>query len=209
MKVGYARTSTIGQVAGLEAQIRELEAAGCVKIYQEQLSSVDERRAQLELALDYLREGEVLVCTRLDRLVRSVAGLVDIDRRLDKKGVRIQILSPALETITAAGRLQFNIFASVAQFEREIMLERQREGIAKAQREGKYKGRKPKAREKRDEVIDLLGRGVKTALIAKNLGISQRSVYRIIKSQISNGTEIQHALNENIPTLAVRARIGI
>lgn len=180
-RIGYARTSTAEQTAGLEAQIRDLQAAGVTKIYQEQVSSVDAVRPQLEAALDYIREGEVLVATKLDRLVRSVANLVDLERRLSAKGAKIQILSPALETLTAGGRLQFNIFASVAQFEREIMLERQREGIAKAQREGKYKGRAPTARAKSADVLAMIERGVGPAQAAKDMKISERSVYRIMR----------------------------
>ncbi|MGA7324708.1 MAG: recombinase family protein, partial [Rhodomicrobium sp.] len=83
MKVGYARTSTIEQKAGFEAQIRDLKAAGAGKIFQEQLSSVDAKREQLEAAIDYCREGDVLICTKLDRLARSVADVVAIERRLN------------------------------------------------------------------------------------------------------------------------------
>jgi DNA invertase Pin-like site-specific DNA recombinase len=82
MRIGYARTSTIEQVAGLEAQLRDLKVMGCQKIFQEQLSSVDKARPQLEAAIDYCRDGDVLVCTKLDRLARSVADVVTIEKRL-------------------------------------------------------------------------------------------------------------------------------
>ena len=180
MKIGYARTSTIGQKAGLEAQERELQAAGVDKIYQEQLSSVDASRPQLEAVLEFIREGDVLVVTKLDRLARSVANLVEIEAKLRAKGAALQILAMGIDTATAGGRLQFNIFASVAQFEREIMLERQREGIAKAQREGKYKGRKPTARAKSAEVLELVSKGVGPSEAAKRLGIGRTSVFRIL-----------------------------
>jgi DNA invertase Pin-like site-specific DNA recombinase len=181
MRIGYARTSTVEQKAGLEAQLRDLEAAGVKKVFQEQLSSIDAKRAQLEAAIDYCREGDVLVCTKLDRLARSVADVVKIEERLREKGAALQIMDPAMDTSTPAGRLTFNVLASIAQFEREIMLTRQREGIAKAKGEGKYKGRKPTARAKAGAVHELLAAGVGPTEIAKRLEIGRKSVYRIIE----------------------------
>lgn len=180
MKIGYARTSTIDQKAGLEAQLRDLAQRGCDKVFQEQLSSVDAKRDQLEAAIDYCREGDVLVCTKLDRLARSVADVVAIEARLKAKGAALLILDPMMDTTTPAGRLTFNVLASIAQFEREIMLTRQREGIMKAQSEGKYKGRAPTARAKTEEVKALLAAGVRPAEAARQLKISRASVYRII-----------------------------
>jgi DNA invertase Pin-like site-specific DNA recombinase len=136
MIVGYARTSTVEQEAGLEAQKRDLNAAGCTKIYSEQLSSVDASRPQLGAALEFVREGDTFIVTKLDRLARSVASFVKIADEPERKKVALKILDRGLDSSTAAGRMTINIFASVAQFEREIMLERQREGIAKAKAEG-------------------------------------------------------------------------
>lgn len=183
MKVGYARTSTVDQKAGLDAQREELEAAGCEKIFREQLSSVDAKREQLENALDFVREGDELVVAKLDRLARSVADLVEIEKRLTAKGAALKVLNPSLETATSTGRLSFNVIAAVAQFEREIMLERQREGIARAKAKGKYKGRAPTALAKADEVKALRQQGVQATEIAKQLGISRRSVYRCLEQQ--------------------------
>jgi DNA invertase Pin-like site-specific DNA recombinase len=185
MKVGYARTSTLDQKHGLDAQIEELSAAGVEKIFREQLSSVDKKRGQLEAAIDFVRAGDELIVTKLDRLARSVADLVEIEKRLTEKGVALIVLSPRLETSTSTGRLSFNVIASVAQFEREIMLERQREGITRAKREGKYKGRAPTARAKSKEVVRLLGEGLKPTDVAKQLDISRRSVYRIIEANVT------------------------
>jgi DNA invertase Pin-like site-specific DNA recombinase len=179
MKVGYARTSTIEQVAGLEAQIRDLNAAGCEKIFEEQLSSVDSNRVQLEAAMDYAREGDAFVVTKLDRLARSVRGFLDLHARLEVKGVSLTILAMGMDTATPAGRLMLNIFASVAQFEREIMLERQREGIAKAAAEGKYKGREPIARQHASEIMQALKEGRGASSIAQEFGISRKSVYNV------------------------------
>ena len=182
MKIGYARTSTAEQKAGLEAQLRDLKAAGAGKIFSEQLSRVDAKRAQLDAAIDFCREGDVLLCTKLDRLARSVADLVKLEERLKAKGASICIMDPAMDTGTPNGRLMFNVIAAIAQFEREVMLSRQREGIAKAKSEGKYKGRAPTARAKSGEALSLLLSGVRATDVAKQLGIGRRSVYRIIEA---------------------------
>ena len=130
MLVGYGRTSTVTQEAGLEAQERDLKAVGVEKLFTEQVSSVAER-VQLEAALD-LCGLAMLVVTSLDRLARSIRDLCAIVDRLEAKGVSLRILGMGLDTATANGRLMLNVLGSVAQFEREVMLERQREGIAKA-----------------------------------------------------------------------------
>src|ERR1700729_1917497 len=106
----------------------------------------------LEAALDFCRARDALVVTRLDRLARSIRDLCAIVDRLEAKGVSLRILGMGLDTATANGRLMLNVLGSVAQFEREVMLERQREGIAKARIDGKFKGRTPTARRKGDEV---------------------------------------------------------
>ncbi len=123
MIIGYARTSTIEQIAGLEAQLREFEAAQCKKIFQEQVSSVA-IRAQLEAALAFTREGDVLVVTKLYRLARSVADLMTIIQTLEKKQVGLRILNLGMDTQTPTGKLMLTVLGGVAQFEREIMLER-------------------------------------------------------------------------------------
>jgi DNA invertase Pin-like site-specific DNA recombinase len=121
----------------------------------------------------------VLIVTKLDRLARSVAHLVDVGARLEAKGVALKVLDQAIDTSTPSGRLMFNMLGSIAQFERELMLERQREGIAKAKAEGKYKGRKPTARAKGAEVKRLRLEGIGPSAIAKRLNISRASVYRL------------------------------
>ncbi|SHG32804.1 Site-specific DNA recombinase [Kaistia soli DSM 19436] len=184
MLIGYARTSTTEQEAGLQAQQRDLGAAGCEKVYAEHVSSVAPR-AQLKLAVEFVREGDTLVVTKVDRLARSTVGLWDIVRELDAKGVGLRVLNLGGETVdtrSATGRLILNIFAGFAQFEREMMLERQREGIAKAKSEGKYKGRKPTARAKADDVRALHREGKTPTEIAKALGIGRGSVYRALET---------------------------
>jgi DNA invertase Pin-like site-specific DNA recombinase len=179
MIVGYARTSTTEQEAGFEAQHRDLKAAGVEKMFAEQVSSVAER-GELERALDFVREGDVLVVTKLDRLARSIRDLCAIVDRLAAKGAALRILGMGLDTGTADGRLMLNVLGSVAQFEREIMLERQREGIAKAKADKKYKGRKPTARAKTDDMRQLASDGMTRTAIAEKLGVSERSVYRAL-----------------------------
>ena len=107
MIVGYARTSTVDQTAGFEAQERDLKAAGVEKVFAEQVSSIAQR-GQLEAALNYARDGDVLVVTRLDRLARSIRDLCGIVDRLTAKGVSLRILGMGLDTATANGRLMLN-----------------------------------------------------------------------------------------------------
>jgi DNA invertase Pin-like site-specific DNA recombinase len=180
--IGYARTSTVEQEAGLDAQLAELKALKCRRIFKEQVSSVDiVRRTQLEAAIEFLREGDTLVVTKLDRLARSIRDLVAIIDRIETRGAALRILGMGLDTSTPNGRLMLNVLGSVAQFEREIMLERQRVGIDKAKGEGKYKGRKPTARAKADEVKAMLARGLGAVAVARELGIGRSSVYRILE----------------------------
>ena len=180
MKIGYARTSTVEQVAGLDAQERDLRAAGAEKVFSERVSSVA-KREQLEAVLDYCREGDALLVTKLDRLARSIDDLVSITAKLKAKGVTLNVLSMNLDTSTPTGKLMLNLLGSIAQFERELMLERQREGIAKAKAEGKYKGRVPTAQRQAEDVVKLKGDGLKAEQIAERLGISRASVFRVLK----------------------------
>jgi DNA invertase Pin-like site-specific DNA recombinase len=179
MLVGYARTSTVTQEADLEAQERDLKAVGVEKLFSEQVSSAADME-QLEAALDYVRNRDVLVVTKLDRLARRIRDLCSIVDRLAARGVSLRILGMGLDTATANGRLMLKVLGSVAQFEREVMLERQREGIAKAKAEGKFKGRAPTARRKADEIRAMAAAGMTRQVIAGKLGMSERSVYRVL-----------------------------
>jgi DNA invertase Pin-like site-specific DNA recombinase len=184
MLIGYARTSTLDQIAGLEAQLRELGATGCNanKVFSEQISSVAER-TELTAALDFVREGDTLVVTRLDRLARSTADLLDIVSRLEIKGVALRILDfggAAVDTASPTGRLVITMFAALAQFERELMMQRQKEGIAKAKAEGRYRGRAPTARRRLPEIKALRAEGLRPSAIAERLTISRASVYRLL-----------------------------
>lgn len=182
MLVGYARVSTVDQVAGLEAQERDLGATGCTKLFTEKVSSVAQRD-QLAAALDFVRDGDTLVVTRLDRLARSTADLLGIIATLERKGVALRILDfggQAVDTQSPSGMLIVTMFGAVAQFERELLLQRQREGIAKAKAEGKYRGRAPTARRLAPQVRELRATGLGASEIAASLKVSRSSVYRIL-----------------------------
>lgn len=182
MLIGYARTSTLDQVAGLDAQVRDLEKLGVEKLYQERVSSIAER-AQLQAALDYARDGDVFVVTKLDRLARSTAHLLQIVEGLKRKGVELRILDLGIDTATATGKMMLTIIGAIAEFERGVMLERQREGIAAARQAGRYKGRAPTAMRQASEIRRLHDDGVRACDIAKKLGIGRASVYRVLSAE--------------------------
>jgi DNA invertase Pin-like site-specific DNA recombinase len=179
------------------SQIRDLKAAECSRIFREQVSSVAERD-QLHRALDYLRGGDTLVVCKVDRLARSTTGLWKIVEQLEAfedGGVALRILNLGGETVdtkSATGKLILTIFAGFAQFEREIMLERQAEGIAKAKSEGKYLGRKPSASLKASEAVAMVKGGKSIAATARSLGIGRASVYRALEAA---GISSAQALN--------------
>jgi DNA invertase Pin-like site-specific DNA recombinase len=185
MFVGYARTSTEDQMAGLIGQERDLKAAGCEKIFREQVSSVAQRD-QLKSMLDFVREGDVVVTTKPDRLARNTAELLSIEEDLSKRSIGLVVLSMGgerLDTRKPTSKLMLTILAGVATWEREIMLERQREGISKAKAEGKYKGRAPTARRQKPQIEQLHAEGLGPVEIAGRLGISRISVWRVLSGK--------------------------
>jgi DNA invertase Pin-like site-specific DNA recombinase len=182
---GYARTSTVEQVAGLADQVAKLKAAGCTDqtIYKEQISSVKMAdRVEFAKVLAKLTKGDVLVFTSLSRVARSMIHMIAIEAAVAAAGASIQILDMAVDTSTPQGRLTFNLFGSIAQFERENMLERQKVGIAAAKAEGKYTGRAPTAQAKAAKVLALHAKGVTKQDIASACDIGIASVYRILKA---------------------------
>lgn len=177
---GYARTSTLDQIAGLEDQIAALIKAGCdpQRIWHEQVSSVDKARPQLTAALEWLRDGDTFVVTRPDRLARSSRDMFNILHDLEQRGVTIRILSMNLDTSTATGKLMLAVLAGVAEFERDIMLERQRAGIAKAKADGKY--RKRKSRLDRNEALILRVGGASFRDIGNLMGCDAATIHRLV-----------------------------
>jgi DNA invertase Pin-like site-specific DNA recombinase len=181
MIIGYRRSSTAEQEAGYEAQAETLKKAGADKVFGEMVSSVSER-AELDRALEFAREGDVFMCTSLSRLARSLPQMIEIVALLERKGVTLRILDMGLDTSNSTGRLMLNLIGSICQWEREVMLERQRIGIAKARTEKRYRGRKPVAAPNADAVRSLRAEGWGMTQIAKKLGISRASVYRAMES---------------------------
>lgn len=185
MKIGYARVSSAGQ--SLEAQIEQLEAAGCEKIYQEKESgSETSRRFELEKAIDQLRPGDELLVTRLDRLARSVPDLYKIMGRVQEAGAGfVCIHQNGVNTTTPTGKLMLGLLGVVAEFERDLIKERQVAGIAKAKREGRYRG---KAR-RLDPVKVMAAYREHGDGAYKHLGCSRSSVYRIVGEQAAKDAE--------------------
>jgi DNA invertase Pin-like site-specific DNA recombinase len=190
MLIGYARTSTLDQVAGFEAQKRELQAFGCEEIYCEQVSSVA-ARSELDAALAFVRKGDCLVVTKLDRLARSMPHFFAITETLKNKGADLVIIGAGIDTRKAndpTSKALMGMLSVFASFEREMMLERQRDGIAAAKAAGRYKGRVPTARTKAEDVLARRDAGEGAASIAKALKISPASVYRIIADAAATQT---------------------
>jgi DNA invertase Pin-like site-specific DNA recombinase len=186
MIVGYARTSTTDQTAGLDAQERDLARAGADRVYAEQISSVG-KRAKLTEALAFLREGDALMVSKPDRLARSTAELLAIETDLSRRGVGLIVLSMGgerLDTRNPTSKLMLTILGGVATWEREIMLERQREGIAKAKGEGKYKGRKPTVAIQKAAIREAVAAGEKPTSLARRLGVARSSVYRMLETPL-------------------------
>lgn len=177
--VGYARVSSVGQK--LDIQLEKLKAYGCDKIFKEKVSGTTEHRNQLKQCLEYLREGDSLVITKLDRLARSTFHLTQIASNLEKKRVDFIVLDQNIDTSTPTGKLLFNVLASIAEFETEIRKERQAEGIKKAKSKGVKFGAKRKLTEQ--EIVEMAAErntGVLIKDLAKKYGISVPSVYRLL-----------------------------
>jgi DNA invertase Pin-like site-specific DNA recombinase len=134
--------------------------------------------------LDYVRAGDTVICCKLDRIARSTRHLLEVVELLERKEVAFKVLNINLDTSTPTGKLMLSVMAAIGQFERELMLERQREGIRIAKEAGAYKGRKPTARAKTREIIELAGLGVKKTDIAKRLDIGVASVYRALRNSV-------------------------
>lgn len=175
--LGYARVSTTDQ--DLTIQIDALKAAGCELVRAETVSGTSTTgRDELRTLLDFIREGDTLVVTRIDRLARSVADLQDIVRTLRAKGAGLRATEQPIDTSTAAGKAFLDMLGVFAEFETNLRRERQMEGIAKAKAAGVYKGRKPSV--KPEEVRALKAQGMGAAAIARTLGIGRASVYRAL-----------------------------
>lgn len=185
MNVGYARVSRQDQNPDL--QRREPEAAGCERIFEEKVSSRKETRPVLQEALDYVRAGDVLVVWRLDRLGRSLKELIELVGGLQERGVGFKSLKESLDTTTTGGRLIFHVFASIAEFERDIIRERTMAGLEAARARGRKGGRKPVMDQKKMALASKLMRDRETPIseVCEAVGVSRATIYRYLKP---NGT---------------------
>jgi len=175
--IGYARVSTTDQ--DLTLQTTALKAAGCEVVRSEKRSgTTTEGRLELKTVLDFLRPGDVLVVTRIDRLARSVADLQDIVRTVRARGASLRATEQPIDTSTAAGKCFLDMLGVFAEFETNLRRERQLEGIAKAKAQGVYKGRK--AAIDAERVRELRASGMGPSDIAKALKIGRASVYRLL-----------------------------
>lgn len=180
--VGYARVSTRGQ--SLDAQIKALKECGVEDdhLFMEKESGAKKDRPELDAVVRFVRKGDTLVVTKLDRIARSTKHLLDVVGVLEEKGVNFKVLNINLDTSTPTGKLMLTMLAAIAQFEREIMLERQAEGFEIAKAQGRIKGRRPTARIKAGEIKELVSQGMTKQAVADRLGIGVASVYRVLKT---------------------------
>jgi DNA invertase Pin-like site-specific DNA recombinase len=178
-KIGYARVSTIDQ--DLEIQETALRAAGCDVVRSEKRSGTTTAgRTELQTVLEFIRPGDVLMITRIDRLARSIGDLQDIVRELKAKGAALKATEQPIDTGTAAGKAFLDMLGVFSEFETNLRRERQLEGIAKAKAEGVYKGRKSSVDV--DQVRALKAQGIGATDIAKRMGVGRASVYRALEA---------------------------
>jgi DNA invertase Pin-like site-specific DNA recombinase len=176
--VGYARVSSVGQ--RLDVQVDKLQH--CDKLFQEHTSGSADKRPRLAACLDYVREGDTLVVTRLDRLARSTWHLCQIAEGLARKRVHLHVLDQSIDTSDATGRLLFHMLGAIAQFETELRAERQREGIQKAQEQGVHFGRKKKLTPAQmSELQRRRAQGILIKTLMDDYGLSKVSVYRYLR----------------------------
>ncbi len=180
MKIGYARVST--QEQNLDLQTQALNSAGCEKIYLEKASGAQRDRPELKEALNYMRQGDILIVWKLDRLARSMNQLIETISLLDQKGIGLHSITEAFDTTTAGGKLIFHIFGALAEFERAVIRERTLAGLKVAREQGRIGGR-PRSISGSDITMAkamLKEPGITIAQIARRLNVSPATLYRHI-----------------------------
>ena len=183
MNIGYARISTQDQKLDLQKQA--LETAGCKNIYEDVISGSKDQRPGLAMAMEVLRKDDILVVWKLDRLGRSVKQLVNLVAELENKGIHFKSLTDGIDTSTPAGRFFFHIMASLAQMERELIIERTRAGLSAAKLQGRKSGRKRQMTDsKLESAKKLLKQGTPAKKVAEDLGLSLPTLYRWIPATV-------------------------
>jgi DNA invertase Pin-like site-specific DNA recombinase len=179
-KVGYARVSTLDQDTGL--QLDALAAAGCVKVFEDHASGARADRVGLRQALDYVRDGDVLIVWKLDRLGRSLQHLIETVAGLEKRGVGFRSITEAIDTTTPGGRLVFHLFGALGQFEKDLIQERTRAGLAAAKARGRKGGRKPVITADRlERARVIIGKGLTVREAAVRLKVGKTALYEALR----------------------------
>jgi DNA invertase Pin-like site-specific DNA recombinase len=178
--LGYARVSTLDQDPTL--QLDALAAAGCAKVFEDRASGARADRPGLQKALDYVRDGDVLIVWKLDRLGRSLPHLIETVSALEKRGVGFRSLTEAIDTTTPGGRLVFHLFGALGQFERDLIRERTRAGLAAAATRGRKGGRKPViTAEKLKRAREIVGKGLTVREAAVRLKVGKTALYEALR----------------------------
>jgi DNA invertase Pin-like site-specific DNA recombinase len=179
-KVGYARVSTLDQDTGL--QLDALATVGCAKVFEDHASGARADRAGLQQALDYVRDGDVLVVWKLDRLGRSLQHLIETVAGLEKRGVGFRSITEAIDTTTSGGRLVFHLFGALGQFEKDLIQERTRAGLVAAKARGRKGGRKPVVtEEKLERARAIIGKGLTVREAATRLKVGKTALYEALR----------------------------
>jgi len=186
-RIGYARVSSTGQ--SLDVQLAKLTRANCDRIYQEKRSGKTADRPEFRSCMNYLREGDTLIITRLDRLARSVIHLAQLAKRFESECIDLLVLDQSIDTSTSTGRLMFNMLASIAEFENDLRTERQAEGIAKARENGVKFGRPVKVTDElKQNIYSRRQSGATISQLAKEFSVGEATIYRALNAVKQSGT---------------------
>lgn len=192
MLIGYARVSTARQTESLDTQREALVDAGCDpnRIYQDVISGTKWSRPGLDDALNYMRPNDTLVVTRLDRLGRNLAETVTTIADLAERDINVKVLEPALDTSRPADKVVINVMASLAEWERDLLIQRTREGVAHAREQGRVAGPKPKLSNEQAEVAkELIEGGKSVSAVARTFSVSRPTIYRAIERMESQSQQ--------------------
>ena len=184
MLIGYARVSTKRQGDSLDTQRETLEGYGCEKVFTDTISGAKSQRPGLDAAVEYMRDGDALVVTRLDRLGRTALDTLRTIHDLDARGVPVVMLDPALDTRTKEGKLMVTIMSGLAEWERDLLIERTKEGMAHARSQGRLPGPKPKLNDEQIQAVRAaVADGQNIASVARSFGVSRPTIYKALEDE--------------------------